>query len=198
MTDLIDEGGRVAGVRATTPDGDRSRSAPISSSAPTGAIRRCASAPGCACDDFGAPIDVLWMRVSQAARRSAGARSGASTPARMLVTLDRGDYWQCAYVIPKGGFDAVRARGLEALRDDVAAIAPFLRRPRRRAPSWDDVKLLDRRRSTGCGAGTGRACCASATPRTRCRRSAASASTSPCRTPSPPRTCSPRRCAPAR
>jgi 2-polyprenyl-6-methoxyphenol hydroxylase-like FAD-dependent oxidoreductase len=58
------------------------------------------------------------------------------------VTLDRGDYWQFAYVIPKGGADAVRARGLPALREDVAAVEPVLRAALEDVRSWDDVKLL--------------------------------------------------------
>ena len=60
----------------------------------------------------------------------------------MMVTFDRGDYWQCAYVIAKGQFDAVKARGLPALLDDVARMAPILKSGLSDLKSWDDVKLL--------------------------------------------------------
>ena len=60
----------------------------------------------------------------------------------MLVTLDRGDYWQCAFVIRKDGFAAVRARGLDEFREDIVAIAPFLRDRVAELRDWDDVKLL--------------------------------------------------------
>jgi len=56
--------------------------------------------------------------------------------------FDRGDYWQCAYVIPKGQFDAVKARGLEAFRHDLIAMAPILAAGISDVRSWDDVKLL--------------------------------------------------------
>ena len=63
-------------------------------------------------------------------------------PGKMMVTFDRGDYWQCAYVIAKGQYDAVKARGLPALLDDVARMAPILKSGISDVKSWDDVKLL--------------------------------------------------------
>ena len=59
-----------------------------------------------------------------------------------MVTFDRGDYWQCAYVIAKGQYDAVKARGLPALLDDIAQMAPILKTGLAEVKSWDDVKLL--------------------------------------------------------
>jgi 2-polyprenyl-6-methoxyphenol hydroxylase-like FAD-dependent oxidoreductase len=61
---------------------------------------------------------------------------------KMLVTFDRGDYWQCAYVIAKGNYDSVKARGLDAFRNDVIGMAPILTGGMRDVKSWDDVKLL--------------------------------------------------------
>ena len=58
------------------------------------------------------------------------------------MTIDRGEYWQCAYVIPKGSFDAIRERGLEGFRQEIAGIAPFLRERLGELKDWDDVKLL--------------------------------------------------------
>ncbi len=63
-------------------------------------------------------------------------------PGRILVTIDRGDYWQCAYVIPKGQTDQVKARGLDQFRTDIVATAPRLRAHIADVTSWDDVKLL--------------------------------------------------------
>jgi len=60
----------------------------------------------------------------------------------MMVTFDRGDYWQCAYVIAKGQYDAVKARGLDAFRDDIVGMAPILKPGISDVKSWDDVKLL--------------------------------------------------------
>ena len=60
----------------------------------------------------------------------------------MMVTFDRGDYWQCAYVIAKGGYEAVKARGLQALLDDIVRMAPVLKSGIADVKSWDDMKLL--------------------------------------------------------
>ena len=89
---------------------------------------------GLAVDDLGAPMDVLWFRSRAPAGRSRASRSAASMRGSIFVMLDRGDYWQCAYVIPKGGFDAVRgARASTRSASAIAAMLPCLRRPRRRA-----------------------------------------------------------------
>ena len=89
---------------------DRSRSGPISSSAPTGVTRMCAMRAGLKVEDFGAPMDVLWFRLSKHA--SDGQQLlGRIQAGVVFVTLDRGDYWQCAYVIPKGGFEQLRSQG---------------------------------------------------------------------------------------
>ncbi len=91
-------------------------------------------------EDIGAPMDVLWFRAGKAGKgESVLARVEAG---RMLVTLDRGDYWQCAYVIAKGGFEAVKAEGIEAFRANICALAPMLKPTIADVKSWDDVKLL--------------------------------------------------------
>jgi 2-polyprenyl-6-methoxyphenol hydroxylase-like FAD-dependent oxidoreductase len=73
--------------------------------------------------DLGAPIDVFWFRIGKSGRE-AGALRGNVAPGRILVMIDRGDYWQCAFVIPKGAAEAYRARGIDAIREEVAAAAP--------------------------------------------------------------------------
>ena len=102
------------------------------------------AASGLAVHDLGAPIDVLWFRIGrdQATAHGGGAAFGRVAPGRFVVTLDRGDYWQCAWVIAKGGFDAIRARGLDAFHREIAALAPDLAQRVGDVASFDDVKLL--------------------------------------------------------
>jgi 2-polyprenyl-6-methoxyphenol hydroxylase-like FAD-dependent oxidoreductase len=91
--------------------------------------------------DIGAPIDALWFRVS----RRPGDPSdtmGRFDRGSILVMLNRGDYWQCAYVIPKGSFEAMRQRGLEAFRAEIASLLPFAAERMTELASWDDIKLL--------------------------------------------------------
>ena len=91
-------------------------------------------------EEIGAPMDVLWFRASKGPNEeSVFARIEAG---QMMVTLDRGTYWQCAYVIPKGEYDAVKARGLDAFRSSVVGLAPNIKSGIGDVKSWDDVKLL--------------------------------------------------------
>ena len=92
-------------------------------------------------EDLGAPMDVLWFRLP----RKASAETetfGHIEAGVMMIMLNRGDYWQCAYVIPKGGIDQVRAEGLEAFRKRVVTMSPFLADRVAELKSWDDIKLL--------------------------------------------------------
>ncbi|MBV8299971.1 MAG: FAD-dependent oxidoreductase [Candidatus Eremiobacteraeota bacterium] len=140
VTELILEGGRVAGVRAATPDGPLEVRADLVVGA-DGRHSTVRARAGFAVQDLGAPIDVLWMRLPKHADDPI-SRFGYFEAGRLLVTLDRGDYWQCAYVIAKGGFAALQARGLQTLRDQIVALAPFLRERVEQLRDWDDVKLL--------------------------------------------------------
>jgi len=91
--------------------------------------------------DYAAPMDVLWFRISRIPADGDGLdmRIGAGG---LMLCIDRGDYFQCAYVIAKGGYEALRAEGLQSLRDHVARRAPFLAGRVAELTSWDDVKLL--------------------------------------------------------
>jgi 2-polyprenyl-6-methoxyphenol hydroxylase-like FAD-dependent oxidoreductase len=140
VTDLIEEGGRIAGVRAATPDGPLEIRADLVVGA-DGRHSTVRARAGLAVRDFGAPIDVLWMRLSKHPADRAAAL-GRFAAGRLLVTIDRGDYWQCGLVIAKGGFETLKQRGLAALREDVVAIAPFLNDRVGELRDWDDVKLL--------------------------------------------------------
>jgi 2-polyprenyl-6-methoxyphenol hydroxylase-like FAD-dependent oxidoreductase len=94
-------------------------------------------------EDLGAPMDVLWFQVAKPAGLDAReVPLGTIQAGKMLVAIDRGDYWQSARIIPKGGFDAVRAKGLDAFRADVAGLVPELASGVASLASWDDVKLL--------------------------------------------------------
>src|SRR5262249_43507651 len=91
--------------------------------------------------DVGAPIDVLWMRLP----RRPGDPSepvGRFDRGQILVMIDRGDYWQCGYVIAKGGYDEMRRRGMEEFRERLASVAPFVRDRVDTLRDWEDVKLL--------------------------------------------------------
>ena len=139
-TDLIEEGGRVVGLHA---EGD-GRILEIRADLVVGCdgrhsiIRRRA---GLLVDDIGAPIDVLWFRVSRRGSDS-GETFGHIEAGRMMVMLNRGDYWQCAYVIPKGGIDEVQWTGLAAFRENVVTMSPFLRDRIDEIRSWEDSQLL--------------------------------------------------------
>jgi 2-polyprenyl-6-methoxyphenol hydroxylase-like FAD-dependent oxidoreductase len=90
---------------------------------------------------LGAPMDVLWMRISRPPS-DPGETFGRVESGRMLVMINRGDYWQCAFVIPKGNFDTLQKNGLEAFRADMVELAPYLRDRVGELRSWDDIKLL--------------------------------------------------------
>jgi 2-polyprenyl-6-methoxyphenol hydroxylase-like FAD-dependent oxidoreductase len=140
VTDLIEEGGRVAGVRARTPAGTLEVRADLIVGA-DGRHSTVREKAGLQRDDLGAPMDVLWMRLSQ--RPGDPKESmGRFDPGHVFVMIDRGDYWQCAFVIPKGGFDEVKRRGLDAFRAEVARVAPFMRDRVNELADWDHVKLL--------------------------------------------------------
>jgi 2-polyprenyl-6-methoxyphenol hydroxylase-like FAD-dependent oxidoreductase len=139
-TDLIEEGDRIAGVRVKTPDGELTVRADLVVGC-DGRHSTVREKAGLQTDDYGAPIDALWFRITR--READGADVfGHIEAGALLVMLDRGDYWQCAYVIPKGGIDRVTADGIEAFRNRVVALSPFLADRVGELRSFDDVKLL--------------------------------------------------------
>jgi 2-polyprenyl-6-methoxyphenol hydroxylase-like FAD-dependent oxidoreductase len=139
-TDLIEEGGRIAGVRAKSADGTLTIRADLVVGC-DGRHSTVRDKAGLASDDYGAPMDVLWFRLS---RKSTDTTDtfGHIEAGRMMIMLDRGDYWQCAYVIPKGGIEKVQAEGLDAFRSRVTDMSPFLADRIAELKSWDDIKLL--------------------------------------------------------
>jgi 2-polyprenyl-6-methoxyphenol hydroxylase-like FAD-dependent oxidoreductase len=139
-TELIEESGRVVGLRAKTPDGTLTIRADLVVGA-DGRHSTVREKAGLTSDDYGAPMDVLWFRVTRKPSDNADT-FGHVEAGKMLVMLDRGAYWQCAYVIPKGGIETVKAKGLDAFRDAVVGMSPFLADRIGELKSWDDVKLL--------------------------------------------------------
>jgi 2-polyprenyl-6-methoxyphenol hydroxylase-like FAD-dependent oxidoreductase len=139
-TDLIWSGGAVVGVQARTPDGPVEIRADLTIGC-DGRHSMVRQRADLEVEEIGAPMDVLWFRSGKPAgeTESVFARVEAG---KMMVTFDRGDYWQCAYVIAKGQYDAVKARGLDAFRDDVISMAPILKSGIFDVKTWDDVKLL--------------------------------------------------------
>jgi 2-polyprenyl-6-methoxyphenol hydroxylase-like FAD-dependent oxidoreductase len=139
-TDLIEEDGRIVGLRAKTPDGTLTIRAALVVGC-DGRHSTVRDKAGLASDDYGAPMDVLWFRVTRKTSDQADT-FGHIEAGKMMVMLDRGDYWQCAYVIPKGGIDRVKAEGLDAFRERVVSMSPFLADRVGELKSWDDIKLL--------------------------------------------------------
>ena len=139
-TDLIEEGGRVVGLGAKTPDGRITIRADLVVGC-DGRHSTVREKAGLKSDDYGAPMDVLWFHLSRKGSDSADT-FGHIEAGKLMVMLDRGDYWQCAYVIPKGGIERVKAEGLEAFRERVVEMSPFLADRVGELKSWDDVKLL--------------------------------------------------------
>ncbi|SNT66027.1 2-polyprenyl-6-methoxyphenol hydroxylase [Asanoa hainanensis] len=130
-------GGRVAGVRVD--DGREVRARFTVGCDGRGSVVR--SVLGLRPKEFGAPMDVLWFRVSRRPDDPVGLdmRVGAGG---LMLCIDRDDYFQCAYVIAKGGYDEIKTAGLGAFRDRITARAPHLKDRVGEVASWDDVRLL--------------------------------------------------------
>jgi 2-polyprenyl-6-methoxyphenol hydroxylase-like FAD-dependent oxidoreductase len=139
-TELIEEGRRIVGLRAKTRDGTLTIRADLVVGC-DGRHSTVREKAGFECDDYGAPMDVLWFRMSRQQSDTTDT-FGHIEAGKLMVMLDRGDYWQCAYVIPKGGIERVKSEGLEAFRKRVVEMSPFLADRVSELESWDDVQLL--------------------------------------------------------
>jgi 2-polyprenyl-6-methoxyphenol hydroxylase-like FAD-dependent oxidoreductase len=137
---LLEEGARVVGLRATTPDGplDVRADLVVAADGRHSTVRERAGLPARV---LGAPIDVLWFRLSRRPD-DPGATMGRFDPGRIFIVIDRGEHWQCGFVIPKGTVETLHARGLPAFRAEVARLAPFAGDRVDELRTWDDVKLL--------------------------------------------------------
>ena len=137
---LLEEAGRVAGVEVATPEGrlDVRAKLVVAADGRHSVVREKANLP---IETLGAPMDVLWFRISRRPDDPA-VGLGRFQVARLFVMLNRGDYWQCGFIITKGTFDGIQRTGLPAFRDSVAALVPFAADRVADIRSWDDVKLL--------------------------------------------------------
>lgn len=128
------------GVRATTPEGPLEIDADLVVGA-DGRSSTVREQAGLEVQDLGAPIDVLWFRLSRRASDPA-ASMGRFDAGRIFVLINRGDYWQCGCVIPKDAAEEVRQAGLQAFRESIARLLPFAADRAGEIKDWEQVKLL--------------------------------------------------------
>jgi len=137
---LIEESGRVVGVEVQTPEGRREVRADLVVGA-DGRHSLVRQRAGLEVRELGAPMDVLWFRLSRRPNDPANLM-GIFDSGRIFVMINRDSYWQCGYVIAKGTVDELRGRGIEAFRAKVAEIVPFARDRVGELRAWEDVSLL--------------------------------------------------------
>jgi len=140
VTGLLFDGESVGGVRVRTPGGEREWRAELVVAA-DGRDSQVRAAAGLQSIDFGAPMDVLWMRLSKKPG-DPEQLFGRIDFGRIFVMLDRGDYWQCGLVIRKGGLAEIQQRGIDALRADIVELNPFVCDRVTELRDWSDIKLL--------------------------------------------------------
>ena len=140
VTGLIHDSGRVIGVHANTPHGTVKVRADlvVGADGRNSIVREKA---GLKVKDLGAPMDVLWFRLTRTSKDPV-ATMGRFDAGRIFIMINRGDYWQCGYVIAKGRFEEVRREGLESFRDEIKRVAPFAKETVGELRTWNDVKLL--------------------------------------------------------
>jgi len=138
--DLLREGERVSGVRACGPNGALEIKAQLTVAA-DGRHSTIRKASGLEVMDLGAPMDVLWLRISKQPDEQLES-FGRALPGRLIVMIDRGDYWQIAFVIEKGAFDEMRNRDVSVLHAELTRALPKLGERINEIRSWDDAKLL--------------------------------------------------------
>jgi 2-polyprenyl-6-methoxyphenol hydroxylase-like FAD-dependent oxidoreductase len=140
---LLTADGQVTGVRYRDPAGTEHEVRARLTVAADGRNSRLRDDAGLRRREFGAPMDVLWFRLAKADAGPGPSLGGAGrvTRGRMVVRIDRGDYWQCAYLVPKGGYAALEAAGLDAFRADLARLLPP-GADLTALHSWADVRVL--------------------------------------------------------
>ena len=140
VTDLIERGGQVVGVKTETPEGPLEIFADlvVGADGRTSVVR---DVSGLQIERLGAPIDVLWFRLPRQPddQKQALGRFGNG---KIMVMINRDTYWQCGYIIRKGALDSIKQRGLEPFRQDILSLAPFLDDRVKEISEWDQLKLL--------------------------------------------------------
>ena len=137
---LIEQSGRIIGVRAKTPNGEIELRADliVGADGRTSIVREQAELQA---RELGAPMDVLWFRMRRTEGDPAGSM-GRFDAGRIFIALNRGDYWQCGYVIAKGQFEEMRGQDFDTFRAKIVKVAPYLQDTIHELRGWDDVKLL--------------------------------------------------------
>jgi 2-polyprenyl-6-methoxyphenol hydroxylase-like FAD-dependent oxidoreductase len=138
--DLIEHDGRVTGVRADTPDGPLEVRADLTVGC-DGRHSTVRARAGLRVEDIGAPMDVVWLRLPKRAN-DPDESMGRFEAGRIVVLIDRGDYWQCAFLIPKGAFEETKRAGLPAFRRRIADAVPMFADRVDEIKDWDQVRLL--------------------------------------------------------
>jgi 2-polyprenyl-6-methoxyphenol hydroxylase-like FAD-dependent oxidoreductase len=139
-TDLLWDGQRVSGVRAQAPNGPLEIRAALTIAA-DGRDSTVRDRAKLEVEEVGAPMDVLWLRLAKLPEDPHDT-FGYIRDGRILALIDRGDYWQCAYVIPKGTLGELKARGLQAFREQIGKTVPFLTDRVNELTAWEDIRLL--------------------------------------------------------
>jgi 2-polyprenyl-6-methoxyphenol hydroxylase-like FAD-dependent oxidoreductase len=140
VTELLEESGSVSGVRAKTQEGElKVRSVLVIGADGRHSIVR--QRAGLKVLDLGAPMDVLWFRISRKPE-DPPQTMGKFDAGKIFISLNRGDYWQCGYVIAKGQLEEIRSHGLEYFHQQIAKVAPYVSNRTNELKSWDDIKLL--------------------------------------------------------
>jgi 2-polyprenyl-6-methoxyphenol hydroxylase-like FAD-dependent oxidoreductase len=141
VLDVTRRDGRVTGLRYRAADGTHEVAAAltVATDGRDSDVRR---AVGLTPVAYGAPMDILWFRLSRGSSDREGS-FGRITPGRFAAMIDRGDYWQVAFAIPKGTEAKLRRRDIQTLRDSVAELLPFLGDRVEELRSWSDVKGLE-------------------------------------------------------
>jgi 2-polyprenyl-6-methoxyphenol hydroxylase-like FAD-dependent oxidoreductase len=139
--DLAEKDGTVCGVRARTKDGSGLTIDAELVAGTDGRHSTIRQRAGFSVDNLGAPMDVLWMRISKEPGDPVRPL-GTLVSGRLLVMIDRGDYWQCAYIIPKGSFEKLKGAGLAAFQSDVASVVPELSDRVKELDDWSKISLL--------------------------------------------------------
>ena len=138
--DLITESGQVIGVSATTPDGPLDIRCALVVGA-DGRSSNLRAKSGLKVEDLGAPMDALWFRLPRK-QSDTDETQGRFDQGRIFVMLNRGDYWQCAFVIAKGTFEKMKAAGIGDFRAKLGKLLPFDASRATDVASMDDLKLL--------------------------------------------------------
>jgi len=139
-TELVESDGRMTGVRAQSGGGELVVNADLVVAA-DGRYSEMRKQAGFEVMELAAPIDVLWMRFSFRPG-DPHATGGRIYPGHILAMLNRGDYWQCASVVPKGGYEKLRAAGIKAFQEEIVKVAPFLQGRMNEIDDWEKIKLL--------------------------------------------------------